>query len=59
VIQSSTGSPQATPDIEKYVAIMKEIKLRTEVIDVFLSGQRGAIYTPTTVGSKYSDKHKK
>lgn len=35
-------------DIEKYVASMKEIKLRTEVIDLFLSGQREARYVPTT-----------
>jgi len=36
-------------DIQKYAAAMKEIKLRVEVIDLFLSGQREARYTPTTV----------
>lgn len=36
-------------EIEKYAASMKEIKLRTEVIDLFLSGQLGARYVPTTV----------
>jgi hypothetical protein len=35
--------------IQKYAAAMKEIKLRMEVIDLFLSGQREAKYTPTTV----------
>jgi hypothetical protein len=39
----------ATTDIEKYAAIMKEIKLRTEVINLFLSGARDAHYVPTTV----------
>jgi len=47
--QFSTGDPQDTPGIEKYAAIMKEIKSRTDVIDVFLSGRREAIYIPTTV----------
>ena len=36
-------------DIEKYATTMKEIKLRTEVINLFLSGQREAKYVPTTV----------
>lgn len=36
-------------DIEKYTGVMKEIKLRTEVIGLFLSGQREARYVPTTV----------
>lgn len=36
-------------DIDKYVASMKEIKLRTEVIDLFMSGQRNAHYVPTTL----------
>jgi hypothetical protein len=45
----NAGGPQETPDIEKYVAIMKEIKLRTDVINAFLSGQCGAVYTLTTV----------
>ncbi|MGC1416991.1 MAG: hypothetical protein WA817_17015 [Candidatus Acidiferrum sp.] len=36
-------------DIEKYASAMKEIKLRTEVISLFLSGQREARYVPTTV----------
>jgi len=38
-----------TTHIEKYAATMKEIKLRTEVITLFLSGQREARYVPTTV----------
>ena len=36
-------------DIEKYGAVMKEIKLRTEVITLFLSGQREALYGATTI----------
>jgi hypothetical protein len=36
-------------DIEKYAAVMKEIKLRTEVINLFASGQRNAQYVPTNV----------
>ncbi|HEY1424066.1 MAG TPA: hypothetical protein VGF20_11475 [Candidatus Acidoferrum sp.] len=36
-------------DIEKYAAVMKEIKLRTEVITLFGSGQRDAHYVPTTI----------
>lgn len=36
-------------DIERYAATMKEIKLRTEVITLFLSGQREARYVPTIV----------
>ncbi|MGD1100530.1 MAG: hypothetical protein ABSA59_00560 [Terriglobia bacterium] len=36
-------------DIEKYAGTMSEIKLRTEVIHLFLSGQREARYIPTTV----------
>jgi hypothetical protein len=36
-------------DIYKYAEKMKEIKLRTEVMDLFLSGQREARYVPTTV----------
>jgi hypothetical protein len=38
-----------TTDIEKYAALMKQIKLRTEVIQLFLSGQCDAHYMPTTV----------
>ncbi len=38
-----------TTEIEKYAAIMKEIKLRTEVINLFLSGERDAHYVSTTV----------
>ncbi len=43
-------------DIEKYAAIMKEIKLRTEVIMIYLRGQRDALYTATsleTVGLQF------
>lgn len=36
-------------DIEKYASIMKEIKLRVEVIQLFLSGQKEAGYVPPTV----------
>ncbi|MDR3775041.1 MAG: hypothetical protein P4L26_16930 [Terracidiphilus sp.] len=36
-------------DIQKYAEVMKEIKLRTEVIMLFLSGKREALYIPTTV----------
>jgi hypothetical protein len=36
-------------DIEKYVASMKEIELRTEVIDLCMSGQREARYDTTTI----------
>lgn len=36
-------------DVEKYAAVMKEVKLRVEVIDLFLSGRRDAHYVPTTV----------
>jgi hypothetical protein len=36
-------------DIQKYAVIMKEIKLRTEVITLFLSGQWESRYTPTTI----------
>jgi hypothetical protein len=43
----------ATTDIEKYAAIMKEIKLRTEVINLFLSGARDAHYVPTRKHLKY------
>ena len=39
----------APTDIEKYAEAMKEIKLRTEVITLFLSGQREARYIPTTL----------
>jgi hypothetical protein len=38
-----------TSHIEKYAGVMKEIKLRSEVINLFLSGQREARYVPTTV----------
>ena len=37
-----------TAHIEKYAVVMKEIKLRKEVIDLFLSGERDAHYEPTT-----------
>jgi hypothetical protein len=36
-------------DIQKYAATMKEIKLRTEAINLFLSGEREVRYIPTTV----------
>ena len=36
-------------DIEKYAATMKEIKLRTEVITLYLAGKRDALYAPTTI----------
>lgn len=36
-------------NIEIYGSVMKEIKLRTEVIRLFLSGQREARYVPPTV----------
>jgi hypothetical protein len=36
-------------DINKYATVMREIKLRTEVIMLFLSGQREARYVRTTV----------
>lgn len=36
-------------DIQIYAGVMKEIKLRVEVINVFLSGKREALYVPTTV----------
>jgi hypothetical protein len=36
-------------DIRKYAGAMKEIKLRIEVITLFLTGQREARYMPTTV----------
>jgi hypothetical protein len=36
-------------DIQKYSEVMKEIKLRIEVIHRFLSGKLGAHYVPTTV----------
>ena len=36
-------------DIEKYAGTMKEIKLRTEVIGLFLSGQLKTRYVPTTI----------
>src|ERR1039457_3127959 len=36
-------------DIEKYAGKMEEIKLRTEVIHLFLSGRRDARYIPATV----------
>jgi len=36
-------------DIEKYAGVMKEIKLRVEVVNKFLSGQLAAHYIPTTV----------
>jgi hypothetical protein len=36
-------------DIQKYAEVMKEIKLRTEVIDLFLRGALTAHYLPTTV----------
>jgi hypothetical protein len=38
-----------TTHIEKYAATMKEVKLRMEVISLFLSGQLAAHYLPTTV----------
>jgi hypothetical protein len=37
------------PDIEQYAQVMKEIKLRTAVIDLFLTGQRDARYIAATV----------
>jgi hypothetical protein len=36
-------------DIEKYGEVMREIKLRTEVINLFLRGALTAHYLPTTV----------
>lgn len=36
-------------DIQQYVSVMKEIKLRIEVINKFLSGQLAAHYVPTTI----------
>jgi hypothetical protein len=38
-----------TTDIEKYATTTKEIKLRVEVINLFLSGQLAAHYMPTTI----------
>lgn len=38
-----------TTHIVKYANVMKEIKLRAEVINRFLSVQREALYVPTTV----------
>ena len=31
-------------DIQKYLSVMKEIKLRVEVVTLFLSGRRDAHY---------------
>lgn len=42
---TARGGVQETPNIEKYVAIMKEIKLRTDVINTLLSAE----CTPITV----------
>jgi hypothetical protein len=36
-------------DIQKYAGVMKEIKLRVEVINKFLSGQLAAHYVPPTI----------
>ena len=38
-----------TTYIRLYAGAMKEIKLRKEVIDLFVSGQRDAKYMPTSV----------
>ena len=38
-------------DIQKYLSVMKEFKLRVEVITLFLSGRRDAHYIPTTTES--------
>jgi hypothetical protein len=45
----TTESFLGTTHIEKYAATMKEIKLRVEVINLFLSGKLAAHYMPTTV----------
>jgi len=39
------------PDIEKYCALMEEVKLRLAVVDYFISGQRHALYQPPTLES--------
>ena len=36
-------------NIKKYAAVMREIKLRTEVIEHFLLGGKDAVYVPTTI----------
>lgn len=38
-------------DIQKYISVMKEIKLRIEVINLFLSGRLNAHYEPPTIES--------
>ena len=39
------------PDIIKYCNLMEEIKKRTAVIDVFLSGSKHALFKATTIES--------
>ena len=38
-------------DIAKYCTLMEEIKKRTQVIDIFLSGSSHALYKATTIES--------
>jgi hypothetical protein len=40
-----------SPDIEKYAAVMKEIKLRVEVIVALSSGRANCVYIPSTIES--------
>jgi hypothetical protein len=39
------------PDIKKYCELMKEVKLRMEVFDYFVSGKGTALYQPPTLES--------
>jgi hypothetical protein len=39
------------PDIIKYCNLMEEVKKRTSVIDIFLSGSSNALYKATTIES--------
>jgi hypothetical protein len=41
------------PDIQKYASLMKELKLRMEVLEFFASGKGSALYQPPTVESCY------
>src|SRR5688572_15354839 len=51
-----TDSPtptMETSDIEKYCALMEEVKRRTEVIDALAAGRSPLLYRPPTVESIY------
>lgn len=47
----TTMNAPVKPDIQTYATLMKELKLRTEVLTFFVTGKGNALYQPPTVES--------